>query len=113
MAPRRGGTVAAAEQNCATKYHHDDVCSYGDEKSEQRKNDERNAGLRKHSGEIGDRQRLPEENAAIASLTVKSLETIKDGDEKSGCHDGKCDKHVWLRDEFVLLHRLERTHMGR
>ena len=88
--------VSAAEQNCAAEQQHDELGGDGDEESEQRKNDERNARLREHGGEIGDGQRLPEEDAAIASLAVKGFETIKDGDEKSGGHDGKRDEGVGL-----------------
>ena len=44
---------------------------------EQRQNHERNARLREHGGEIGNRQRLPEQDAAIATFAVQRVEAIE------------------------------------
>ena len=44
-------------------------------------------GLRQHRGEIGDRQRLPEQNAAIAAFPVQGIDRVEHPDDKSGAHD--------------------------
>ena len=38
-------------------------------------------------GEIGNRQRLPEQDAAIAALAVQCVETIEDPEDESSSHD--------------------------
>ena len=50
----------------------------GDREDEQRQNHERNARLREHGREIGNRQRLPEQDAAIATFAVQRVERVED-----------------------------------
>ena len=64
------------------KQQGDPLGNYGDGKSEQGKNHEGNAGLGKYSGEVGNRQGLPEQDAAITTFSVQRLETVEDGDNK-------------------------------
>ena len=52
-------------------------------KAEQRQNHERNARLRQHGREIGNRQRLPEQDAAVAAFAVQRVETIEHPDDES------------------------------
>ena len=37
-----------------------------------------------HRGEIGNRQRLPEQDAAIATFAVQRIETVEDHDDERG-----------------------------
>ncbi len=69
--------IPLASSTDAAQQQHDQLHGNGDREGEQRQNDERNARLREHGGEIGNRQRLPEQDAAIAALAVQRVETIK------------------------------------
>src|SRR5437879_2053759 len=53
-----------------------------DYEHERRQHYERNAGLRQDSGAIGNRERLPKEDAAIATLAVQRIERVKDADDE-------------------------------
>ncbi len=53
----------------------------------QRENDERDACLREHGGGVGDGQRLPEEDAAIAAFAVQRVEAVEHADDHSGQHE--------------------------
>ena len=65
-------------------------------KVEQWQNDERNARFREHGGDIGHRQRLPEQNAAVAAFAVQRVETIKHTHDDTGEHHQTC-RHVVRR----------------
>ena len=56
-------------------------------KLSERQNDEGNGGLREHGGEVGNRQRLPEQDAAIAALAVQRVERVENPNDKSRPHD--------------------------
>ena len=49
---------------------HDHLHANDDRERNQRQNHQRNGYLRKHRGEIRNWQRLPEEDAAIATFTM-------------------------------------------
>ena len=48
---------------------------------------ERNARLGEHRREIRDRQRLPEQDAAVAALAVQRVEAVEDADDERGDDD--------------------------
>src|ERR1700686_157302 len=57
---------------------------YGYRENEERKNYERNAGLREHRRKIGNGERLPEQDAAIATLAVQRVERVEETDDEGG-----------------------------
>ena len=76
-------TQAADQQDGAAQQQHDQLHDNGDREAEQRQNHERNARLREHGREIGNRQRLPEQDAAIAALAVQRVERVENPDDET------------------------------
>jgi hypothetical protein len=74
LSPQRRGTPTAHQQRCGAQQQHDQLQDNGDREDEQRQNQERNARLREHGRKIGNRQRLPEQDAAIATFAVQRVE---------------------------------------
>jgi hypothetical protein len=58
-----------------TKWH-------AEREGDERQHDDRNARLGEHGGAIRDRQRLPEQDAAVAALAVERIERVEQSDEK-------------------------------
>src|SRR5271166_5693638 len=84
MCPQERDIEAASQQYRSAKEQHDSLSDEGDCESEERKNHERNTRLREHGGEIRNRQRLPEQDAAVAALAVERVEAVKDRDNSGG-----------------------------
>src|SRR5438094_10293217 len=103
MCPQRPETQTATEKYCAAQQQHDPLRDNSDREGEQRENHERDARLREYCGEIGDRQRLPEQNAAIATFAVQRVETVEHRDDKIGRHQQKRREVVRLLDELLLM----------
>ena len=74
------------------------VTTVSDE-GDQRQNHERDARLGEHGREIGDRQRLPEQDAAIAAFAVQRVETVEDADDEGGQHEQTRGEVVGLLDD--------------
>src|SRR6267154_4768788 len=85
--PESANILAAAKQCSAAQQQHDKLRGNGDGETQERQNNEGNGELREHGGEVGNRQRLPEENAAIAALSVQGVERVENPDDKSRPHD--------------------------
>src|SRR3954452_25378748 len=82
--PSRCWTHAVSyEDRTGPKQHHK-LCDNNNEERDQWQNNQRNCGFGEQRREIGYRQRLPEQNAAIAALTVQRIETIKHAYDGSG-----------------------------
>src|ERR1022692_3454199 len=80
--PERRQTSAAREQHRRVQKKHSEMCGNDDGEDDQRENDERDARLRKYGGQVGDRQRSPEQDAPVAALTVQSVETVEPAGEQ-------------------------------
>jgi len=53
---------------------------------------ERDARLREHAVEVGNRSDFQEQNAAIATFAVQRVETVKHRDHKRGEHDQEAQR---------------------
>ena len=87
VCPERSDAQATAQQCHAAQKQHDKLSGNSDGETEQRQNDQGNREFREHGGEIGNGQRLPEEDAAIAALSVQGVERVENPDDKSRPHD--------------------------
>src|SRR5256884_9772218 len=100
--PERPGTQAAAQQE------HDKLCDHRDGEAEERQNDEGNGELREHGGEVGNWQRLPEQDAAIAALSVQRVERVENPDYKTRPHDQSSREFVRYVERLVPMRLAER-----
>ena len=73
----------------------------------------RNARLREHGGGIGDGQRLPEENAAIATFAVQRVEAVEEADDHCGEHEQARDEVVGRHDRLMLSGGRKSAHLTR
>ena len=64
---------------------------------------EGNGELREHGGEVGNRQRLPEQDAAIAALSVQRVERVENPDDKSRAHDQSSREFVRYVERLVPM----------
>src|ERR1700758_4919322 len=87
VCPVHAEIQAAAQQDYTAQQEHEELRDNGDGETEHWQNDQGNCELREHGGEVGNRQRLPEEDAAIAALPVESVERVENPDDKSCPHD--------------------------
>src|SRR5579862_4528126 len=106
--PKRADRQSAGAECEGAQQEHDRLCDKKDRDGEEWKNDVRNAGLGKHRGQIGNGQRLPEQDAAIAALAIKGVEAIEDRDEHSGDHNQSSGKFVRFFED-----RLAASQVGR
>jgi len=76
-----------------------------DQDVDQGQNDDRDACLGKNGGEVGNRQRLPEQDRAIATLIVQGAEAIEDADDEGRENDCGCCEVIGLDDRsgFFIL----------
>ena len=77
MRPKCASTQTLPEQYRAAQEQHDPLRGNGDRKGDQRENDEGDARLREYGGGVGNGQRLPEQDAAIATFAVQRVEAIE------------------------------------
>jgi hypothetical protein len=82
-----GGVHPPGVEDGQVDEQHDGLRDDGDGPGEEGQKDEGDGRLGEDRGEVGDREGLPEENAAIAALAVESVEGIEDSDEEGGRHD--------------------------
>ena len=73
-----------AQQDDGAQQQHDQLRGEDEHEGEQRQDHERDARLREHRREVRDRQRLPEQDAAIAALAVQRVEAVEHADEEGG-----------------------------
>src|SRR5258708_4726556 len=83
VCPQRRGPSEQQQYRRAEEQHHQ-MEDYGDGENEERQNYDRNAGLGEHSRKIGNGHRLPEQDAAIATLAVQRVERVEDTDDEGG-----------------------------
>ena len=103
MRPYRGNAETGCQQHGGGEQQHDPERDHGDGEGEQREDEQRNARLGQHGGEIGNRQRLPEKNAAIATFGVQGIETVKQRDDTGGRHQQERGEVIRLLEELLLL----------
>ena len=116
VSPQEGDTLPVAQQNEGAEHQHEPLGSDGDCEGEQRDNHDWDGRLGEHRGEVRNRQRLPEQDAAVAPFPVQRVETIKQRDQKAAPHDQQCCEAVGTLDQLVQLHGGERrraTHLSR
>ncbi len=87
MSPQGRDTAAAHQQGRGAQHQHDQLQGDSDGEDDQRQNHEGNAGLGEHGRKVGNRQRLPEQDAAIAAFSVERIETVEDYDDERGQHE--------------------------
>src|SRR5260370_41803135 len=106
--PERPDTQAAAQLECAAQQQHDELRDNSDGEAEERQNDQGNGELREYGGEVGNWQRLPKQDAAIAALTVQRVERVENPDYKTRPHDQSSREFVRYVERFVPMPRAER-----
>src|SRR6202521_3500180 len=105
--PERPDTLAAAQVECAAQQQHDKLRDNSDREAEKRQYDEGNGELREHGGEVGNWQRLPEKDAAIAALSVQRVERVENPDDKTGPHDQSSREFVRYVERLAPMWRAE------
>src|ERR1700694_4621638 len=103
--PERPDTLAAAQVECAAQQQHDKLRDNSDREAEKRQYDEGNGELREHGGEVGNWQRLPEKDAAIAALSVQRVERVENPDDETGPHDQSSREFVRYVERLVSASR--------
>src|SRR5438309_10858998 len=106
--PERPHTQAAAQQDCTAQQQHDELRDNSDGETEQRQNDEGNGELGEHCGEVGNWQRLPEQDAAIAALSVQRVERVENPNYKTCPHNQSSCEFVRYVERLVPMRRAER-----
>jgi hypothetical protein len=83
----RGGTNAVKDQDDAGNEKDRQLSSQNDHEANDRQYDKWDGYLGQDRGQIGHRQRFPEEDAAVAAFAVECVEAIEHADDKGGEHD--------------------------
>ena len=108
MRPKGRDAQTAGQQNHATEQHHDGLCYDGDGEGQQWQNDERNTSLREHNREIGNRHRLPEQDAAIAAFAIESVWRVENADEEGRAQDQSRGEVIGMAERPALLRQVQR-----
>src|SRR5262245_47287349 len=108
LAPKHSSRDTAS-LDCRTAQHeHHELRRDSEGKGKKRHDDYRDARLRKDSTGIGNRQRLPKQDAPVPALTIQRIKAVQQGHEKSDTHDQHCDYVKWLVDDIVQFGRAQR-----
>ncbi len=114
LGPQRRRVQSVRRQNQTAHQQHHEPRYDDNAEAQQRQYRERNRRLRQHCRHIGHRQRLPEKYAAIFSLALQRIETIKKLHDHRYHHD--CRRYVFDR-RAQALHlrgiRNRRAHLRR
>src|ERR1700761_2646464 len=102
MTPKRSDAFTTEHRHCAADEQHHDLGGQDDNAGDERNYQEGDGGLCEHSHGVGNRQRLPEEDASVTPLAMQSLEAVKHCDEEGGGHEKQGNNSVGRRKDIHL-----------
>jgi hypothetical protein len=93
----------------AAHHHHHDLEGEDHDERDRRHDDHRDGHLGEHRDGVRNRQRLPEQDAAVAPLAVQRVEAVEEGDEVRGEQQRDRGDVVAHRDVARLAQRVRHT----
>ena len=107
--PERRASCPASEKYRAAQHQHGNVRGDRNRERNERHHHDRNTHLGKHSRAIWNRQRFPEQDAAVAAFAVECIETVKDGHKKTDGHEHERNEVIRPLDTEPLrtTHRID------
>ena len=113
VGPHRSCAHAVGGQDDRAQHPHDELHDDDGGETDGRNHHQRNAEFRQHGGEIGNRQGLPKQNAAVAAFAVQRVQAVKPAHQETGKHDQRGGERVRRRQQVRLgygIHRFRGAH---